>query len=55
MEGRHNDPTVMLCPDCNWTGPLKDCTHAYKACSDENVEPASYCPSCGCGDISPKE
>lgn len=55
MESRHTDPTIMVCPDCGWTGQLKDCTHTYVETTGEDVEPISNCPKCGGSDIIPKE
>lgn len=53
MESRHDDPTIMLCLDCDWTGQLKDCTHAYVEITS-GAEPIDYCPKCGSVDIIPE-
>lgn len=44
--GRHNSESPVHCAACDWHGSLKQVVHKYRLNSQQEIEPADFCPEC---------
>ncbi len=55
LNGRENDPTIVICHRCSWCGKVMECIHDYKGNGNGgDVVPVDFCPCCGSEELEPE-